>query len=434
MVQSFVEVELRDLQGEDWRRDFASSITLLSCSTAYVQCVVARTPHARLRVGLHLHENYPQEALWVELSSPGEVLPPPFLRRLSKQVECLAAEHLGERQCGIVLAALAEIIDGNLLLPCFREVRQCRDLVQEKGWSMGVDEKRGVVCIQSGTGLYAMTVTLHIPTDYPDAALGLHVGKTNFPLSMVERFAAQADEVVRRCVLGWSSARALAVTGEAGCAILDDNAKETSEGGVRLTKERLASLKHDVEALKDVQDLRKKAEEATKKAAAHAGGSKEPVDAGAARKARRALRALTHSEMERDKADEEADAICEHDSASTRALMPVVTFLIANCATLPSANCQGCSRPVLNSDPKVQARVESKKGPRRCIMSSCGCWFHHTCLDKFLTEPPFGKLCARHGRRICHPDWDQSDAKLEKAWAMKKAKEREIAEVQFMFA
>ena len=50
-------------------------------------------------------------------------------------------------------------------------------------------------------------------------------------------------------------------------------------------------------------------------------------------------------------------------------------------------------------------------------------------MDQDMTTPPFGKSCRVCGQRLYHPDWPATAAQLEKAWAMKQAREREIAEV-----
>jgi len=57
-------------------------------------------------------------------------------------------------------------------------------------------------------------------------------------------------------------------------------------------------------------------------------------------------------------------------------------------------------------------------------------------LSEFLQTPPFGKVCPRarcNGAVVQHPDFSSDVKQLEKKWAMKKAKEREIAEVSDLF-
>ena len=45
-----------------------------------------------------------------------------------------------------------------------------------------------------------------------------------------------------------------------------------------------------------------------------------------------------------------------------------------------------------------------------------------------MTEPPFGATCATVdcGRRVFHPNWPSDIKQMEKAWAMKQARAREI--------
>lgn len=44
-----------------------------------------------------------------------------------------------------------------------------------------------------------------------------------------------------------------------------------------------------------------------------------------------------------------------------------------------------------------------------------------------------GQDCPRCGRRVYHPDWPQTRQQLEKAWANRQAKQREIGEVRDFF-
>lgn len=41
--------------------------------------------------------------------------------------------------------------------------------------------------------------------------------------------------------------------------------------------------------------------------------------------------------------------------------------------------------------------------------------------------------CPRCRRRVCHPDWPQEPKQLEKAWANRQAKRREVSEVRDFF-
>ena len=50
-----------------------------------------------------------------------------------------------------------------------------------------------------------------------------------------------------------------------------------------------------------------------------------------------------------------------------------------------------------------------------------------------MTEPPFGAKCNTCGERVYHPDWPDNIQALERAWAAKQAKLREIDDVAMAF-
>jgi hypothetical protein len=65
-------------------------------------------------------------------------------------------------------------------------------------------------------------------------------------------FKAQADEIVRRCVAGYSPDAAL----QGADPLSLPSSKKSGEPSVRLTTGALKSLKHDVTVLKQISDLR----------------------------------------------------------------------------------------------------------------------------------------------------------------------------------
>jgi hypothetical protein len=50
-----------------------------------------------------------------------------------------------------------------------------------------------------------------------------------------------------------------------------------------------------------------------------------------------------------------------------------------------------------------------------------------------MTEPPFGAACPFDGRRVYHPDWPSDMKELERAWAAKEARKREIEDATMAF-
>jgi hypothetical protein len=65
------------------------------------------------------------------------------------------------------------------------------------------------------------------------------------------------------------------------------------------------------------------------------------------------------------------------------------------------------------------------KLPERVL---CKHWLHHQCLNTLLTTPPFRKQCKECQSLLAHPKWEMDLKKIEKSWALKQAKERELQE------
>ena len=86
-------------------------------------------------------------------------------------------------------------------------------------------------------------------------------------------------------------------------------------------------------------------------------------------------------------------------------------------------------QPVLPSDPAKAIKFIENKNLKRPERVYCGHWYHWGCLDKEMTSPPFGKVCSTCKVVLFHPDWPSDVKKLEKAWANKQTKARELEEV-----
>jgi len=112
-------------------------------------------------------------------------------------------------------------------------------------------------------------------------------------------------------------------------------------------------------------------------------------------------------------------------------LLPLVQYLATECVSrLPQEHCQICGKRLLPADPaKLQSGALGAQQPERMY---CGHWYHHKCLGDFLASPPFpagGKLCLVCQRPMHHPKFNCDVKFLEKQWAMKQARRREIDEV-----
>lgn len=117
-----------------------------------------------------------------------------------------------------------------------------------------------------------------------------------------------------------------------------------------------------------------------------------------------------------------------------KSLLALCEYLVNSLLDLPNEICQACKKKVFPKKCKNLEIYEINKKyqnvgkyPQRV---SCGHWFHHQCLDKFITEPPFGKECEHcPGKIVRHPLWTDDVKVLEKMWAVQQAKARELDDV-----
>jgi hypothetical protein len=226
---------------------------------------------------------------------------------------------------------------------------------------------------------------------------------------------------------------------------------------------KLKHIKHDIDTLSNVRDLREKdAEKIQGKSYLLKQHAKER------KAARRAIHRITDQELAADRALEEqeeqqgnsnswredekarlagyyGDGGMEH-SPPQPSLLSLVLFLKEKIQMLPDAKCPCCQSPAFPSDPtllqaiysgasssssssSLDAKKERKQAkamrPMRCY---CGCWYHYKCLDKYMTEPPFGASCPTKGcgRQVFHPQWPSDRKQLEREWARHQARLREI--------
>ncbi len=237
--------------------------------------------------------------------------------------------------------------------------------------------------------------------------------------------------------------------------------KRVEEGGKKAVAARsldasgIKALKHDVDVLKQIGDLR----DATKAAAKPFQYEKHAV--AERKEARKQLRRLARSEVVLENEEEEMlkeqeqqemlsllKAQCS-DTAQP-SLFPVAQYLLQEYVQkLPKEPCQKCQEGVLpqrnhadgtlvdaassssssSSSSKEERERKEKKEDHKAMRTFCGHYLHRVCLDEWLTTPPFIRQCPVCERRIWHPDWPQDHKQLEKAWQTKEAARREQSEI-----
>mmetsp|Transcript_6439 Transcript_6439/g.10078 ORF Transcript_6439/g.10078 Transcript_6439/m.10078 type:complete len:501 (+) Transcript_6439:218-1720(+) len=332
-------------------------------------------------------------------------------------------------------------------------------------------ESKGKIKLSLYNEAYYINVDITIDPAYPDfsAATGgksclLELKSTNFPKSITDMMMTQAQDIVRRMQEGLSAARATNLSNPVKVPknfhLNIDEMKEKYKTRL-LTKDTISNIKHDTEALKKVTDLRNK-----EASSVRAPGDNGYVDHKALAKerkdARRAIQKLTEEEKAADQQLEEKELAWKLEEQKRTAgyydvyiptggtitpqpsLYVLVTFLIEKVKGLVVETCPCCKKRVLpicpdelksiynssssSSSNKTSAKNNKELKKMKPYRTYCGCWYHKSCLNTLLTEPPFGIECPNEqcGRRVFHPEWPGDVKQLEREWAAKQARLREI--------
>lgn len=274
---------------------------------------------------------------------------------------------------------------------------------------------------------------------------------------MTALYLAHAKEIVRRCESGFApdqAATALSDLNETmrGTDLTTGSTvrKAVEAGTKKDVKTRaldvggIKALKHDVDVLSQISELRKDAKKET-------AAFQYEKHATAERKvARQKLRRLARAEQELDLEEEQLLQDMEQkemlelltskcSDIAQPSLLPVGKYLLEEYINrLPQEPCQRCQETVFSprsdadgtllSTPKGKEKEKEKKGNRKPVRVFCGHWLHHQCLDIWLTTPPFIRDCPVCSRRIAHPAWPQDHKQLERAWTKQEAARREQSE------
>jgi len=458
------------------------SVRVLTATPSFLIATYERTPYTRIKTTVTFPDNYPSHPLIVNIDQDA-VVPPGLKKKLEKELNKLAtekSEHPQYDQLRTVWGRLVSFVDNNLFVPCWKELKKCVDLVQNSNAAPTkattkrkqstlsiVSESKGKIKLCLYKEAYSYICSITIDPAYPDfspatggKACLLELQSTNFPKTIETMLTSQAQEIVRRMQEGLTAERALLMSNPIKVPknfhLDTEDFKEGKQA--RLTNQTIQNIKHDTEALKRVSDLRK-----SEASSVRAPGDNGYVNAKALAKerkdARRNLQKLTEAELTADLKEEEREREWQLEEKKRLAgyydlynvptggtinpqpsLFVLVTFLVEKAKGLVSQICPCCKERVLpvnpdelksmygsssNSADKEKSKLRKKMKPMRTY---CGCWYHKSCLNTFITEPPFGLECPTEncGRRVFHPDWPGDIRLLEREWAAKQARMREI--------
>lgn len=427
-------------------------ISIQSATSSFLTFTYERTPSTKVKATLTFPDDYPSHSLLVNIMW----LPPGLQKKLQTMLDKVAADlapHYSQMEA--VVQRLVTFMDTNLFVPCWKELRKVVDLIQHDEHStIAMNDAKGLIKLRLASGKYFYSCSITIDPLYPTTtpqnwgnACKLKMRDTNFPPKIESLLTLQAKELVRRMQDGMPAERALLMSNPIAAP---DNMEETNEQPtVSISKDTLKGLHHDVETMARVRDLRQvNAETKRGDARVKAFSTKERKEA------RRTIGKLTKQELAQDREWEKQEQarlegynIPDYaDSEPQPSLLSLVTFLETKIQRLPEEKCPICKELTLPSDPNElkglydlqnasdkKARKQAKR--QRPVRTYCGCWYHYACLDKFMTEPPFGASCptADCGRRVYHPEWPADIRELERGWAMKQARQREIEDAAMCF-
>lgn len=434
-VTASVDTAINDAIKEDHQfiRDFVPEAAILSLTNEYVTVVIIRTQYSKVQLRIKYLPAYPDVIPIVDITS--STLPIPLLR--NKENECLdkAREHIGKPQIAIIYSHIYSFIQRNMFVSCWKEMKQVVTLCEGKG-QLGCDEKEGTLHMKLKCGDYYQGIKLIIPQMYPEEGVSIEFTTSNFPSDIMFMFKAQANEIVRRCESG--IAPELASTQTTG---INKNVALKKQGdntnAIAVTSSNLKTMKHDINVLKQISDLRVATNARDKKFqySLHANAER--------REARKDLRRLVKIESE---ADEEQERLLRESEQmemklllglkvsenSQPSLYAAAKYLCDDyVCRLPQEPCQACKKPIFHVDPTNEA-MTSTKNAHRPMRTFCGHWLHYQCLNEWLTTPPFIRDCPVCSRRIWHPDWPEDHKLLEKAWNKQEERKREISDVSDM--
>lgn len=392
-----------------------TSVNFITATTAFLVATYERSPYTRVKVTLTFPDDYPSKPLIATIdpnSGGGVTIPPGLKKKIENGLNNLALESAMRdntqqfNQVRLVLQSLISFINNNLFIPCWKELRACIELMQQLPSSSSskqstlciLNESNGTIRLTLHDAAYYYKCIITIDPAYPDysAATGgkacfLQMQSTNFPIFIENMITSQAQDIVLRIQAGQSYERALLLSNPIKAP---KDLELTTDGTNQLIL--IKPQKEETEQEWKIEENKRLAGYYDVQHDIPLGGTINPQPS----------------------------------------LLALVSFLVREVQRLVSHTCPGCKDRVLpgNREEMSLPKLKLKMQPMRTY---CGCWYHKSCLNTILTEPPFGLLqcptvdCG--GQRVYHPDWSTDVKQLEKEWAAKQAKLREIEDTMSFF-
>ncbi|OQS07847.1 hypothetical protein THRCLA_00159 [Thraustotheca clavata] len=364
-----------------------------TCSPEQLQATLEYSRYRKLRLRLRFPENYPSSELIIEIMSNS--LPDITLRRLTKFADTKAKELSKENkpQVQSIVELIQTSLTENKLLCSFDEIRQLRLLVEKNNGEIKlINERAGRIKIMFRKNTYFFQVNLKLDDLYPDSPIKVICDESNFPPSVVDVMVKQANEMVRRIIMGYTADQALYASNPLRkplslLSINDNDSKNAAPGAKKFGKNAKAA---------PIPIKESPVENISPMYYAEDGGilHRSPLD----------------------------DAV--------KSILPVCRQLLWEkfIQILPTEKCPECTLALLSENPTD--KIDEENSP---LMAYCGHWYHTDCLGKKLQTPPFA-----HGCKVCnvilhHPKWPSDLNELQQRYERAQRLEREIADIADMF-
>jgi len=375
-----------------------------------------RTKWREMKIKVSIPDAYPSIPCQIEFQS--DSLSPELMQNFQKKTKKKAKKLAKAEKLHILnlVGPFVQMMDENRLLVCYEEISDLKEFFADNS-SLKISEKKGTVKIKSKVGRYETAFEFKVPDFYPADPVEFRLVKSTFPERYKEMFTRTGDVMRKKLALGHDEDYVFRRVGkDEGKRLKEITAPEIKQFDIA----EVHSLRDDLRLLSHISDLRTRQDD---------------------KKARRELKDIHRFGMKNVK--RELDALnaeqrrlkeLEETRDPNRSLAAMCKYLVHRCfQELIEARCMCCGKRVIPKDPaKLHAMEDNeeyhdtKKYPQR---ANCGHWFHHECLHKFITTPPFAKPCPKCKVQVTHPMWSDDSKTLEHAWAQKQAYDRELDDV-----
>lgn len=390
------------------------NVEYVSCDATtqdYVSFTVSISRYKTLKVGFQFPSEYPAEPLVIEMKS--KMLGKGFLRKLRVVAELKAKALANKHQIIPCVLVILSTLKKNLLAPAMQELRALTKLANNLNFKLFINEDEGKVTVKTKCKKYILVAKFIVPELYPDENLKIEITKSNYSSVLTSIHKRQAEEVVRRCMLGFKPIEAL----DSSLCKRGPKSKIKKKNNLihTLDKKSLLAIRKDVKQLKKTSDLQK-VNNAKKQ-----GDNRSFSNSTQARRfARRELKRFADEDVRQQTIIENemrmqsikaAKSAGNLQTAPTPSLAVAVQFIVERFALhLPCIKCEGCKEDLLPQMPEKLHHImtsgseKRKRRTSKCLAVSpdidmsnskrpellyCNHWWHLGCLDTVLCSPVF---------------------------------------------